>query len=504
MDECSALEVPYIASPVPSYRSNLSENQQAPLWTRELANSLESRRRASRASSIVSTRTATSTNTALEDARSIDLEIDGVHFRINRDGSRITTSNFRDTLPPYSPQFRVEGFDDGSSGSRLGQDNGVVRSDTTQTTDMRSMTVPNLPPPRPQHSSHLDPGNPISNLPTSDSRATADASLGRNLSFTPGRETISVTKRRAISENDVPKITAIPRKPLDPSSHLCRRNGIRLPTLITNLTDGGNDYHPQSIESQSTFSKSTSPHARYPRSADPTLGNDNHSYLQTPRSPMFTGKNAPGLFTSPLAQTSSQPPPLPSLPSSPDDDTRTITANSPATIEEGFAETYPPPAMESENDISVHYTRLIRTIDRDHRRALHERDKEMASLRERLNEQDTIYRQQLRARDFIIDDLKSRITHLETTTEVAVERACHEVEDVWEGRWKERDFHLMERMRRIEAEMQIAVQRAVKERDGVWAKGWEAKYNRLMVRLEHADSVAHEVLERFDASPLSL
>lgn len=181
-----------------------------------------------------------------------------------------------------------------------------------------------------------------------------------------------------------------------------------------------------------------------------------------------------------------------------------MAGSSPAHIEEGYAEAYPPPAMESENDVSIHYTRLIRTIDRDHRRALHERDQQLASQRERLHEQDTIFRQQLRARDFIIDDLKTRIAHLESSAEAQVEEACHAVEDVWEARWKDRDFHLTERMRRMEAERQTVVERAVSERVDVWAKGWKARHAHLIRLLAAAGQVAQEDLARLDASPARL
>jgi hypothetical protein len=79
-----------------------------------------------------------------------------------------------------------------------------------------------------------------------------------------------------------------------------------------------------------------------------------------------------------------------------------VIPESPVRIEEGHAGAESPPPMDTENDISIHYTRLIRSIDRDHRRALHERDQELAAMRERLNEVDQVYRQELRARDFTI------------------------------------------------------------------------------------------------------
>jgi hypothetical protein len=462
MEGLSYSDVPSIISPVPSYRSNISENEQIPVWAREVAASLQSRQRASRASSIISTRTKISTSTAQEDARSIDLNIDGVYFRINRDGSRITTSDFRDTLPPYIPHFEISREVDSSNHNRQDQNERDDRSATTEVADQRSDPNSSLLSPRDQRSGHRVSAGHLSDSHNSRRRATIENSLSRNLSFTPGKDTISVVQRRSVSQNDVPSLTTIPRKPVDPNAGLRRRNGIRLPTLITDLTDVG---HPRNTGGQRSAGVSMSPNCQYPHSADPTLGNDNHSFIRRPPSPMFIGRNAPGLFPSAASMPFSiRPPPV-------SDDQATIIAGSPARLEEGYAETYPPPSMETVNDISVHYTRLIRSIDRDHRKALHEQDKEMAKLRERLREQDTVYRQQLRGRDFIIDDLKSRIAHLETTTEAKVEKARNSVEDLWESRWKDRDFHLMERMRRMEADLQTAVERAVATRDKTWADG---------------------------------
>lgn len=141
---------------------------------------------------------------------------------------------------------------------------------------------------------------------------------------------------------------------------------------------------------------------------------------------------------------------------------------------------HPPEDMDSENDVSNHYTRMIRFIDRDHRRALHARDKEMAELRERLNEKDIVYRQELRARDFLVEDLKKRLDHLEETTETEIERARNQVEDLWESRWKDRDFHLRERMQRMESEMQKTMETTIAEREAFWS----TKYEELRRRLE--------------------
>jgi hypothetical protein len=476
METHSIADIPSsIASPVPSYRSNVSENEQFPLWAREVTTALQNRQRVSRASSVISTRTKISTNTAREDARSIDLNIDGSYFRINRDGSRITTGEFRDNLPPYSEHFEADGSNGGYGASEKNQDQRDDQSVTTETADQTSESCSDFLFPRSQHSSYADSAGRVRRLDSS-LRAATDNDLSRNLSFTVGREAISVTKNRAVSQSDVPTS----------ASTLRRCNGIRLPTLVTKLAE---DQQFQSAGSRQSTPDSTSPDYTYPRSADPTLGNDNHSFAQRSQSPTFIGRNAPGISPSPLMMPSSS------------DDQATPIAHSPARHEEGYTDTDPPPLMESENDISVHYTRLIRTIDRDNRKALHERDKEMAKLRERLNEQDMVYRQQLRAREFIIDDLRSRIAHLETTTEATVERACNSVEDLWEGRWKDKDFHLMERMRRMESDLQTKVEKAVAERDKVWAKGWATKYKQLIERLDAADQISQHDIDKFDADP---
>lgn len=486
MERSSQRDLQSITSPVPSYRSNVSDSDRIPLWSREVAAYLQGRQRASRASSVISTRTKLSTNTTAEDARSIDINLDPYHFRINRDGSRVTTSEFRDTLPRYSPPVQAEGVngEESRNTNRHNSQNG--QSIPMGVPDHESDPFQNLLLPRPQHVSLDNTVDHLSTPEDSSTRTVTDTSLSRSPSYTPGEETISVAKRRTVSEDNIPKPSAIPRKPLFFSSQLRRRNGVRLPTLITNMA---NEQQSESGGAQDPSVVSRSPHRRHPRSADPRLGSDSHSYLSTPRSPMFIGRNASGLFPSPpTAPYATQPPSLP-------DDQRTITAHSPARIEEGYADTDPPPPMDSENDISVHYTRLIRTIDRDHRQALHERDKEIINLRERLHEQDTIYRQQFRGQDFIIDDLRSRLALLETTTEARVEKACNAIEDIWENRWKDRDFHLMERMRRMETELHSAVGKAIIERDEIWAKWGTMKYKQLVDRLEQTGHLSKHDLE---------
>ncbi|KAK5070632.1 hypothetical protein LTR64_000306 [Lithohypha guttulata] len=111
-------------------------------------------------------------------------------------------------------------------------------------------------------------------------------------------------------------------------------------------------------------------------------------------------------------------------------------------------------------EIGRYYHNLIRDMDREHRKKLHERDVELAQFRELLNNQDVVYRQQLRERDHTIESLKSQVssanTHMEglwkkyleveEEVEARLEKARNEVEDVWEKRWKEYEALLRRKM----------------------------------------------------------
>src|SRR2546421_4099235 len=75
------------------------DNTGSPPWASEVATSISTR--PSRASSLISTRTRFSTTTFQDDAKSIDLSVSGQHFRISRDGSKVTSVNRGESLPPY-------------------------------------------------------------------------------------------------------------------------------------------------------------------------------------------------------------------------------------------------------------------------------------------------------------------------------------------------------------------------------------------------------------------
>lgn len=271
----------------------------------------------------------------------------------------------------------------------------------------------------------------------------------RNLSYKAGADTITVAqdsrKLRSVSQNDLPTLNG------HFSSPLRRRNGVRLPTLLTGALQRGDgpDGNPFGKRSHTVSPRSI-------HSAGPVLYT---TYEQDiPQSPTYIGVKAPGIFPVPKNQ-------------------KSLSLSNPAIVEassstsqvnrdEGTREdTAHPPPMDTENDISLHYARLMRTLDRDHRKALHLKDKELEKLRERLNEVDIVYRQELKSRDFVIEDLKRRLESLQATSETLVEQARNEVEDLWESRWQTQSSKLTERMKRMGEEAQKTIDRFMAERE---------------------------------------
>ena len=261
----------------------------------------------------------------------------------------------------------------------------------------------------------------------------------RNRSYKQGPDTITVVPECIAAQNEL----TINRRTEGMTAPLRRRNGVRLPTLVTEQLQG---YSRVSVGRRPLHDPSQSKAS----SAGPILYR--RRPVEEPQSPDFIGRGATGIFPSSISNE------MPSRHRSEGSSSFAVTGSG-----EGDDGIYPLP-MDSENDISLHYAGMMRRLDREHRKALHERDKELAQLRERLNEVDTVYRQELRARDFIIDDLHKRLEHIHENMEDKIEKARNQVEDLWESRWKDRDFHLRERMRRIEEETQKTLDRFTAER----------------------------------------
>lgn len=306
-----------------------------------------------------------------------------------------------------------------------------------------------------------------------------ETTVSRTPSYTHGQEFLNVDKRRSVSYTQLPESNHPRTESSEVNARLRRRNGVRLPKLFTGLHNPKNATSAHSLTPDSALSLN-SPMSQRTRSAGPTFGGE------APRSPTYIGRGATGLFPSRSKSRLkiSKPTAVVQAVAAP-----SVVLHSPARIDEDDAGTHPPPAMDTENDVSLHYTRLIRTIDHDHRKAMHERDKELGEMRERLNEVDQVYRQELKARDFIIDDLKKRLDNMEEQVQSKLERARNEVEDIWEVRWKDRDRHLIERMRRIELDGQKNLEHAIHERDEAWTTDWQKKNEQLVQRLKAAEKI---------------
>ena len=428
----------------PAQVADVMSNQTAVQWRRELHDSLAGR--PSRASSIISTRTRFTVNTPQDDSRSIDLDLAGHSFRINRDGSRITTT--LDPPPPYrhpeDDQRSTHRDSDFPTGTYYlhtiprSRTTTRSRSSTQGSRPLRPFTMTPLSTSAritdPREFDMPSPVSPESAEQTPIGAGVIQDSPARNRSYKEGAESITVVpvgrQRRTVSDHDVPELV----DPVTFSSPLRRRNGVRLARIVTE----------PDISMPSSQRGSQSAGASFPGGHET---NDENSRPREPQSPLYYGSNATGTFPSFLRSSRSdtttlapQPPPKDST-RLPDTD---LNLEHPLEDTTTTVTTTEFPHHDTTPEISAHYTSLIRSIDASHRRTLHARDKELASLRARLHEMDTVYRQQLKARDFIVDDLKRRLAHVEEDQEAAVEKARNEVEDVWERRWKEQERFILE------------------------------------------------------------
>ena len=494
-----------------------------PHWAREIADSIATR--PSRASSLISTRTRFSTTTFQEDAKSIDLSVSGHHFRISRDGSKVTSVNSGESLPPYPfspvqdssqnnrPAYRYVAM---SSGSEID----VANEPVEDFVESQGMEEGEDPPPAQDSiaspaglvdSGTPDPGESEVNfpLPLADvpehfvipdhGISDRQSGLGGPSDRTKTPNTMAIRIQRAW-RNYVHYRGPL-SKPGEPMSFVALGKN-----ELSTVTQSGPNSQSATIPQQARIS----PHLRRGDAApgfDPVTDKSKSildkelpipgeastgpvrdtglshftSVVRRPESRVVDrGSLVPHNRLLPVADRQELSEPLSLRKWFTGEDSRRfrdMDGPAPSPV------VRPPEAMDSENDVSNHYTRMIRFIDRDHRRALHARDKEMAELRERLNEKDIVYRQELRARDFLIEDLKQRLDHLEEQTEAEIERARNAVEDLWESRWKDRDFHLRERMQRMEAELQKTMDLNSAEREAAWS----AKYEELRRTLETSE-----------------
>ena len=76
-------------------------------------------------------------------------------------------------------------------------------------------------------------------------------------------------------------------------------------------------------------------------------------------------------------------------------------------------------------------------------------------------------------------EAKEREKEMRLEFEKAMEKACNAIEDVWEGRWKDRSkFGMEEARRRLE------------DRDGEWLEMIDREHPELVEEMRHAMNVA--------------
>ena len=119
------------------------------------------------------------------------------------------------------------------------------------------------------------------------------------------------------------------------------------------------------------------------------------------------------------------------------------------------------PLIDSENTLSMHYGRVVRTIDQNHvnqvRRLKEAHQEELGAIRHAI---DQAYRKELKAKSREVEKIREEMASLsaahdamiarlqreaiEQATEqaqaqqLALEKACNAIEDVWEARWNDR------------------------------------------------------------------
>ena len=179
------------------------------------------------------------------------------------------------------------------------------------------------------------------------------------------------------------------------------------------------------------------------------------------------------------------------------------------------------PVVDAENALSVHYGRVVRTIDQNHvnrmNRLKEAHQEELGATRHAI---DQAYRKELKANNHEVEKMREEMaslsaTHDATTArlqreaveqateqaqahEIAIVKACNAIEDVWEARWNDRIRLADEEASKSESLHQLRLQEimalrdraiedkdvAVIERDRAWIRTLDAIHPELREELE--------------------
>ena len=161
--------------------------------------------------------------------------------------------------------------------------------------------------------------------------------------------------------------------------------------------------------------------------------------------------------------------------------------------------------VDPENALSMHYGRVVRVIDQNHldqmRRLKEAHQEELGKVRHAI---DQTYRKEFKARDREMEKMREEMASLTATHEariasmqrevveflaeqaqdhqIAIDKACNAIEDVWESRWNDRIRLADEEARNMESEHQVRLneleekvrnshadrETAVNDRDRAW------------------------------------
>ena len=153
--------------------------------------------------------------------------------------------------------------------------------------------------------------------------------------------------------------------------------------------------------------------------------------------------------------------------------------------------TPPIPSSGEESIFVTHYSQVVRTIDQNHAQALanleQSHQQEISSLRHDI---DQAYRREFRAKDREIErireeaaereaehaysmtqihqDAEAHVNALQEEYRIAIAKARHATEDMWEARWNDRTRVDLEEARRTEEENQLQIERTIALRDEQW------------------------------------
>ena len=173
---------------------------------------------------------------------------------------------------------------------------------------------------------------------------------------------------------------------------------------------------------------------------------------------------------------------------------------------------------ESENALSIHYGRIVRTIDQKYADDLlqltqsHER--ELAAIR---HEIDQAYRKEWKTKNREVEkfreeanthvadieakmedlacaheetveriqrDFDERMAELAEVNEITIDKARNAIEDLWEQRWSDRTRLAVEETRRVDLENQRKLEKAVADRDDEWVRELGNRHPELLDELK--------------------